>query len=595
MRIRSLSDKIVLYFVIIGITAIAVVSTYSFFTSKNALLNRTFDQLTSVRVVKKNQVKRFFQDRLGEMELITHTDGISTLEKSGETFNNNKQHQYLWEHLRLSGYYRAVFLQQKSGEIVTCNFSHKQLHFQSFDAPEKNPVSEILNGDVSMETRRIHDYVFDSLINLPRIFISGSMQTALNDKYLKAVLEISIDAINAIMLEQNPGDGLGQSGESYLVGADGLMRSTSRFQSNSIMRVKVGTDAVKNALENITGTSVIMDYRGINVLSSYSQVDIPGLNWVILAEIDYAEATRSIYFIRNNILLLTILVGIIVFIISYIFSKRITSPLIKLTDATANIKSGNLNVILPKINNDEIGQLTNSFNGMAQSLREKETELKEERNKRFTAMIDGQEIERQRLSRELHDGLGQSLIALKLRLESIDLKDACSSGKTLKNVKQSFDDTINEIRRISNDLMPAVLLEFGLITTLKNICESISENSGIDLRCSYSGKFNDLDNRTTIYLFRIIQEALNNIVKHAGASRAEVSLERADKLIKATISDNGIGLPQNERVKHTGNGIPNMRERVRLLHGKINIESENGKGIIIRIEIPVKETKHGNN
>ncbi len=99
-------------------------------------------------------------------------------------------------------------------------------------------------------------------------------------------------------------------------------------------------------------------------------------------------------------------------------------------------------------------------------------------------MIDGQELERQRLSRELHDGLGQSLIALKLKLESIQGKDVCAINKTLKEVKGSFDGTINEIRRISNDLMPAVLNEFGLITALKNICEEISENPNIDLQCS---------------------------------------------------------------------------------------------------------------
>ncbi len=77
MRIKSLSDKIVLYFVIIGISAIAIVSTYSFYTSKNALLSRTFDQLTSVRVVKKNQIEQFFNDRLSEFILICNSAGMN--------------------------------------------------------------------------------------------------------------------------------------------------------------------------------------------------------------------------------------------------------------------------------------------------------------------------------------------------------------------------------------------------------------------------------------------------------------------------------------------------------------------------------------
>jgi len=263
IRIRSLSDKIVLYFVIIGITAIAVVSTYSFITSKNALLNRTFDQLTSVRVVKKNQIESFFQDRLGDLALITHTEGISPPEKNGKTFNDKQQNQYLWEHLRLSGYYKSVFIQQTSGEVITCNLVNIQLHFQTLDTSKEKLVSKIfMRSDLFHHYQR-HDYVFDSSLNKPRMFISGVMQKTSNRERLKVMLEISIDAINVIMLEQNPADGLGQSGESYLVGNDGLMRSTSRFKPESIMHVMVKTEAVKNALDNETGTSVIKDYRGV--------------------------------------------------------------------------------------------------------------------------------------------------------------------------------------------------------------------------------------------------------------------------------------------------------------------------------------------
>jgi len=588
MRTRSLSDKIVLYFVIIGITAIAVVSTYSFITFKHALLNRTFDQLTSVRVVKKNQVEQFYQDRLSEIILIANIRGITNLKQDKLT--------YLWQHLKKSGYYTKIYVQQGNGNTAVCEFNtpDTNLHW-SFRPIEKIRFNKIIFPNHHLGNFSIHDFIWDSVSSKARMFISGPIRNTGSGHSLMLALEISIDAINTIMLEQNPGDGLGLTGESYLVGNDFLMRSNSRFQEKSILHIQVKTMGTENAFNNLTGTSLITDYRGIEVLSSYSKLDVPGLNWAILAEIDYDEATKSIYFIRNNILILTIFVGIIVLIISFIFSKRITLPLIKLTEATANIRIGNLNVKLPHIKNDEIGQLTHSFNGMAASLRNKDSELKNERNKRFTAMIDGQEIERQRLSRELHDGLGQSLIALKLKLESIDGKDVCKSAKSLREVKTAFDDTINEIRRISNDLMPAVLMEFGLITALKNICEDISENTDIELNCAYEGKFIDIDTRTTIYLFRIIQEALNNIIKHADATMANVHLLRTSNMIKATIRDNGKGFAPKENNKHTGNGIPNMRERVRLLSGKIDIKSAPGKGTQINIEIPVKKSENGTN
>jgi signal transduction histidine kinase len=570
--------------VITGITAIALVSTYSFFTSKKALLGRTFDQLTSVRVVKKNQIEQFFQDRLSELTFILQSESIRNIAQDPP---NVYQYQYLWDYLRTSGYYKGIYIQQNNGETILCQFTEKDsVHFDIKMLDYHDPIHKIFQRILPYGKYQIHDYIMDNANNDPRMFISGSLAGIGDIKSLKVVLEISLDAINVIMLEQNPADGMGLSGESYLVGPDGFMRSTSRFREESMMRTSVNTRAVEYAYDNKTGTSVIDDYRNIKVLSSYSKLQIPDLDWVILAEIDYTEATKSIYFIRNNILILTIFVAIVVLIISFIFSKRITLPLIQLTDATTHIRGGNLDVDLPRIKNDEIGQLTHSFNGMAASLRNKDSELKAERNKRFTAMIDGEEQERQRLSRELHDGLGQSLIALKLKLEGIDGRDICATNRTLKEAKTSCDNTISEIRRISNDLMPAVLIEFGLTTALKNICDDISENSKTEIHFTYSGKFNDLDNRITIYLFRIVQEALHNIVKHADASFAEVKLERKTDLLRISIEDNGKGLGPVENNNLSGNGIPNMRERVRLLRGEITIDSDPGKRTRIILKIP---------
>lgn len=576
---------------IIGVIAIAVVSTYSFYTFKKALLSRTFDQLTSVRVVKKGQIEQFFQDRMNELKLISNTYDIDNLKKDRKENTRNKGQNYLWEHLRASRYYECAVIEQQSGELARCNFNDsKVIRFEYINLLSQDPLNNILKDQAQSEYFIIHDYNIDPVTSKKRMFISGPLLTANSGRSLKVILEISLEAINAIMLEQNPGGGLGLSGESYLVGQDELMRSNSRFQENSIMVTQVKTEGVKKAFNNTVGTSVIDDYRGIKVLSSYSKINLPGLNWVILSEIDYAEATKSIYIIRNNILILTIFVAVVVFIISFIFSKRITLPLIKLNEATTYIRRGNLNVKLPQIKNDEIGQLTNSFNDMASSLREKDTELQQERNKRFTAMIDGQELERQRLSRELHDGLGQSLIALKLKLEGIDGKDVCNTGKTIKEVKTSFDETINEIRRISNNLMPAVLKEFGLITALKNICDDISENTTTEIRCTHSGRFNDLNDRSTIYLFRIMQEALSNIVKHAEAKIAEVSLKKNPDSIIVNITDNGKGINPPEENNLSGNGIPNMRERIRLLQGNIEIKSLPGQGTSIRIEVPLNST-----
>ena len=145
-----------------------------------------------------------------------------------------------------------------------------------------------------------------------------------------------------------------------------------------------------------------------------------------------------------------------------------------------------------------------------------------------------------------------------------------------------------------DDLMPAVLLEFGLITALKNLCNSIADTTGMNIEFSSKGQLNDLSQRITIYIFRIIQEALNNMVKHADASRATLHIERNPEAVFAMIQDNGKGIEMPEQPEKGGSGIPNMRERVRLLNGNIEFISESGKGTRLNIEIPLITNNNGN-
>ncbi|MFH2096788.1 MAG: ATP-binding protein, partial [Bacteroidota bacterium] len=397
-------------------------------------------------------------------------------------------------------------------------------------------------------------------------------------------LEISVEAINDIMYENNPHNGLGRSGESYLVGSDYLMRSTSRFQDNSVFKTKVKTTGVQEAFNNITANSIIKDYRNIDVLSSYSKVIIPGLNWVILAEIDLKEAMIPIIEIRNRILFLFILIAILIFGFSYFFSTRFTKPVIKLKEEAVRIGRGEKGSPLEKKSNDEIGQLTDSFNLMAEKIHEQKEFLRIERMRSLQALIDGQDNERQRLSRELHDGLGQLLIALKLKYES--LFDDQEQNPGAVELSLLFDKTIEETRRISNNLMPAVLVEFGLDTALKTLCEDVKRNSGLDVAYSSSIKSESLPEEYKVPVYRIVQESLNNAVKHAKADRVSVIINMIEKTFSLEIIDDGIGFDVHLARKNlNARGLKNIEERVELMGGDLTISSQANKGtrIIIRI------------
>ncbi len=218
--------------------------------------------------------------------------------------------------------------------------------------------------------------------------------------------------------------------------------------------------------------------------------------------------------------------------------------------------------------------------------REIEEELQSERARRTKAMFDGQEMERRRLAKEIHDGLGQSLIAIRLIIEG---KIAGSTGvnkEALEKIRSLIDRTISDARLMSNNLMPSVLHEFGLVTALRQLCDHVRQSSRIevDFDVEYS-KFM-LSTLQTVYLFRIAQEAINNILKHSMATKMRVFIEQSESELFLNISDNGKGIDLKKMTQNSGNGLYNIRERVQLLKGKFEFQSEPSKGTSIHIIVP---------
>ncbi|MCF8304074.1 MAG: HAMP domain-containing protein [Bacteroidales bacterium] len=507
--------------------------------------------------------------------------------KSDQHINNSQLlsaplHNDLLTLASLTGNSNTLYLYSNNGQLVKYDEAKGLVPASDFI---RSQFTEI--GQSTGLHKQTKVYELSSNQAYPLLFLVAPVANEQTGNISGAVaLHISQSSINAMLRSHHLNNGLGQSGESYLVGNDYFMRSDSRFIKNSVSGIKVNSKAVFNAFEKKEGTSIIKDYRGIEVLSSYSKLNIPGLNWIILSEIDTREALASVNEIRNNILLISTVIALILFIYAFFASARFTSPIIKLKKATQQIGSGNFEPKLDIHSNDEIGDLVKSFKNMMDQLKIMTTELKLERFKRLRSVIDGQEIERQRLSRELHDGLGQLMIALKLKLENTHGADFHQTRKIIQEVNESFDLTIEEIRRISNNLMPAVLNEFGIVNAVRSLAEDIEEHSGITVNFVSTNINTPLNRKHKTYLYRIVQEALNNAVKHAKASLIKLELYQTDHCIHITVEDNGCGFDYDESINNSGNGINNMSERCSLIQGQFNIKTAPGKGTIVRAIIP---------
>lgn len=210
-----------------------------------------------------------------------------------------------------------------------------------------------------------------------------------------------------------------------------------------------------------------------------------------------------------------------------------------------------------------------------------------------SALLQGQEEERRRLSKEMHDGVGQMLTGLKLMTENFANTKSWTDydRQNAVNLRQLVGQTIQEVRSISNNLMPTVLNDFGIKSALKQLVDSTARNCAAHL--TFASNLNDerFDQRIEIGLYRIAQEAIHNAVKHADASEISLEILRENAKIILTIKDNGKGFRFN-RKKTAANstspshGLHNIQERAHLLDGTVKINSAIGRGTEIAVQIP---------
>lgn len=206
-------------------------------------------------------------------------------------------------------------------------------------------------------------------------------------------------------------------------------------------------------------------------------------------------------------------------------------------------------------------------------------------------MIDAQEEERKRLSREIHDGPAQMLANVLLRSDLIERifreRSPEEAMDEIRSLKKMVRHTLHEVRRIIYDLRPMPLEELGLISTLKKYFQTIEEYYK-NIKISFISISNDkrLPIKYELALFRLIQESVQNALKHAYSTEIQVKLTIADGSISIVVNDNGKGFDLNKQQKSQSFGILGMKERVELLNGEISIDTQLDVGTSIRIQVP---------
>ena len=371
-------------------------------------------------------------------------------------------HPRVRDFLESFGYY-DIFLFDLEGNLVYSVFKETDYATNFLTGPYKDTnfgdvYRQALNcdqpGTVFIEDFRFYEpsYGAPASFTASPVFHDGK-------KVGVVIFQMPVDKINDIMTQK---DGMGESGETYLVGSDRMMRSNSRFSEEpTISKLEVATDATAAAISGKTETEIVGDYRGIPVVSSYSPLKLEGLDWAILAEMDLEEVMIPAGTLRNQIIIAGSIAATVVAILALFFSLGLVKPIYPIVQRAQAIAAGDLTgKELPVRSHDEMGQLTVSINEMSRSLSEVVTEVATSATDVASAATEiagsseqmsqgmGEQSQQVELIASAIEEMSASVIEV-ARKSSEAANNASESGKVAQDGGAVVEQTIEGMRAIS--------------------------------------------------------------------------------------------------------------------------------------------------
>ncbi len=393
-------------------------------------------------------------------------------------------------------------------------------------------------------------------------------------------MQVSIREVNRVMTADGnwEAEGLGKTGHTYVTGPDGTLRSDLR-----------------KSLESGEARTGILQERApqsAGVLRSEGNISAPGLSWTVRAEIEKAEAFAPVERLRQRMLRWGLGLGLLFLIAGALIGRSVTRPLKALTQGSRRLAKRDFSFTFPVKRQDEFGELEGAFNDMVREL-ERTTASKSDLERLAGLLITSQEDERKRVARELHDDLSQRLAALAIdagrleRLASNVNEDLRAGFERLKRQVAALSD---DIHGISRRLHPALLEDLGLETAIEVEARAFFDRGGPPVEVEAGSLPASLSVDAKLALYRIVQESLRNVQKYAEAETVHITLRRveddAGAKVELRVRDDGRGFDKNAAGFRPGLGLASMEERVRLLGGKLRVESTPGKGTLIEVRIP---------
>ena len=268
----------------------------------------------------------------------------------------------------------------------------------------------------------------------------------------------------------------------------------------------------------------------------------------------------------------------LILVVDFLLLRRAFRPLERLAQRMETVDLLHPGQRLPDPRSGTIGRLVRAFNDMLERL---ETERRESGGRALAA----QEAERARIARGLHDEVGQVLTGVLLELDTLGPSLPAERQKDLVNTKGSVRQALEEVRRISRELRPEMLEHLGLVSALTELSSVLSRRAGLRIERDFPQALPTLTAETELAVYRVAQESLTNVARHAGASRVIIRLEPGTDSVVLTVLDDGRGFQNGRRPEEHG-GIRGMRERALLVGGALAVKPGPAGGVEVRFEVP---------
>lgn len=446
------------------------------------------------------------------------------------------------------------------------------------------------------------------------------------DGHLMSMLSGWIDLSSPLILNAvEQARSLGNTGHAELVDSRGIVIASTESESAALSSGGHLHYYLRMLSENRVGVDNVLEetgrHRGEMHVMAFAPLTVA--HWGIAVGGTEAETLEPVRELETAIFLFGILSFAIIFLATLVGARLLVHPVKVLTSAAQQISAGNLENSIQLSEGGEIGALADAFETMRVQLRhslaeirawssELEARVKErtqeleslnaqlrheqgERQQLLRHVITAQEDERKRVARELHDETGQGLAALLMSVEALEnnlTADTPSSLRAqLSRTKALTENSLHDLRKLIRDLRPTALDDLGLIPAIRWYAENHLEPRGIKVTVAATRWNGRLPSAIETVLFRMMQEAVNNIARHATAHNVKITLEADKVACHVSVEDDGQGFtPDMARPSEEGGwGLVGMRERATLIKGNIQIVSAPGAGTRVLIDVPLQE------